>query len=368
MYFRFNRNLQVGYGISILMLVLIGLISYRTVHLLLDSNRAVEHSNLIIQKLEKTISVMKDAETGQRGYLLTGRQQFLEPYNGAYGQAGMLVNEVAQLTKGDVLQQRRMEDIRKILQKRLAILQLLINRYQQGIPVTVTDLDAGKLAMDALRKAINQAENTEQDLLAQKTSRLKRYAFLTPLFIVLAVLLGILISVLSYIRVIRDIREKDRLRGQLEVKEHETATFNEELTAANEELMAINEELLEAREEVDVLNRSLEAKVLLRTKELQESEEETQALNEEMIAINEELAAANEEYRATNEELSQARDQTAKNEKLFRAIARNIPGSVIMVISHDHRVLTLEGDLLRRNVMPIAGRYTNVYSTANILG
>jgi len=66
--------LQLGYVISILMLVIVGFTSYRTVQQLQDSNRAVAHSNLIMQQLEGTISVMKDAETGQRGYLLTNRK------------------------------------------------------------------------------------------------------------------------------------------------------------------------------------------------------------------------------------------------------------------------------------------------------
>jgi PAS domain S-box-containing protein len=348
MYRNFNRNLQIGYGISILMLVVVGFISYRTVHQMLDSNRAVEHSNLILQKLEKTISVMKDAETGQRGYLLTDRKQFLEPYNGAYREASELVNQTAALTRDNPVQQRNMMEIHRILHQRLTILQSLIELRQHGRAVTAADLDAGKAAMDALRQAINKAENDEQALLDQRIASLNRYTFLAPLFIVLAILLGVLISVVSYIKVIRDIKEKDRLQAELFLKEQETAAFNEELTAANEEIMATNEELIEAREEIFAINQSLEEKVHVRTKALLASEEETQALNEELTAINEELAAANEEYQATNEELLQARDQMEKSGHLFRAITRNIPGSLVMVIGPDHTVLTLEGDLLDR--------------------
>jgi PAS domain S-box-containing protein len=335
----FNRNLQLGYGISILMLVVVGFTSYRTVQQLLDSNRAVAHSNLIMQQLERTISVMKDAETGQRGYLLTNRKTFLEPYNGAYREANGLVSQVAQLTIDNPKQQQNIQVIRRILQQRLTILKSLIVQRQQGKAITANDLDAGKAAMDALRKAISKTEDDEQRLLDQRISRLNHYTVLAPLFIVLAILLGVLISVLSYIRVIRDIREKDRLQAELAEKERQTAAFNEELTATNEELT-------EAREELAVANESLEEKVALRTLALQESEEETQALNEELTAINEELAAANEEYQATNEELQQARDEMGKSEKLFRSIARNIPGSLVMVIGPDHQVLTLEGDLL----------------------
>jgi PAS domain S-box-containing protein len=362
MQLNFNRNLQIGYGISILMLIIVGFISYRTVHQLLDSNQSVSHSNLIIQKLEKTISVMKDAETGQRGFLLTNRKQFLEPYNGAYQQANELVNQAALLTKDNPVQQRNMMEIHRILQQRMTILQALIALRQQGKAVTATDLDAGKSAMDALRHAIDNAENDEQTLLDQRTALLNRYTFLAPLFIVLAILLGVLISVLSYIKVIRDIKEKDRLQAELFQKEQETAAINEELTAANEELTAaneeitaaneeltaINEELMEAQEEIMTLNQSLEEKVEARTKALQESDEKTQALNEELTAINEELASANEEYQATNEELLNARDQLEKSEHLFKSIARNIPGSLVMVVGRDHTVLTLEGDLLDR--------------------
>jgi PAS domain S-box-containing protein len=315
----FNRTLQIGYGISIFMLIIVGAISYRTVRQLLESNHAVEHSNLIIQKLEKAISVMKDAETGQRGYLLTGRTQFLEPYNGAYRQASSLVDEVALLTRDNALQQRSIRAIRTILLQRMTILQALIDLKRQGKPITAADLGAGKSAMDALRQAINQSENDEQVLLDQRISVLKRYASLTPLFIVLAILIGVLISVLSYVRVIRDIRTKDRLRAELELKEQETAAFNEELTAANEEIVAaneeltaINEELSEAREEIGVMNLSLEKKVENRTRALQASKEETQALNEELRTTNEELAAANEQYRAAIDELLHTREQSAK--------------------------------------------------------
>jgi PAS domain S-box-containing protein len=355
MHLNFNRNLQIGYGISILMLVVVGFISYRTVEQLLDSNRAVEHSNLILQKLGKTISVMKDAETGQRGYLLTNRKQFLEPYNGAYREANGLVSEVALLTKDNPVQQQNIREIHRILQQRLSILQSLIELRQQGKPVMPTDLDAGKSAMDALRQAINKTENDEQALLYQRIALLNHYTFLAPLIIALAILLGVLISVLSYIKVTRDIKEKDRLQFELFLKEQETVAFNqeltaanEEITAANEELVATNEELVEAQEEIVMLNQSLEEKVAGRTKALQESEKGTQALNEELTAINEELAAANAEHQVTNEELLRTRDQMEKSGNLFRAIARNIPGSLVMVIGPDHRVMMIEGDLLSR--------------------
>lgn len=348
---QFSRNLRWGYGFSLIILAGLGLWSYLAFSNLLSSNRAVRHSNEVIRKLEQTMSVMKDAETGQRGFLLTNRRQFLEPYNGAYRKAQELLTEATMLTSDNPEQQRNMQAIREVLTNRLNILKKVIDRRLKGDILAESDLDTGKLAMDALRKAIDKAENTEQKLLQLRENTLNSYVGWTPILLMGGVLLGLIITGLSYIRVVRDITEKERLRRGLEDQEAETAALNEELTAANEEitaaneeLTAINEELLEARDELQTLNDTLEGKVKERTAALAESEEETQALNEELTAINEELAAANEEYQATNENLLATRENLEKSERLFRSIAENIPGSLLMLFGPDYRVIALEGD------------------------
>jgi CHASE3 domain sensor protein len=47
------------------------------------ASRWVEHTHKVLLELETTLSVVKDAETGQRGYLLTGDKRYLEPYQAA---------------------------------------------------------------------------------------------------------------------------------------------------------------------------------------------------------------------------------------------------------------------------------------------
>lgn len=92
--------------------------------------------------------------------------------------------------------------------------------------------------------------------------------------------------------------------------------LDEELAATNEELAATNEELA--------------------------------ATNEEFAAANEELAAANEEMAAANEELVSTRNSLEQSEKLFRSIALNIPGSLIIVIDKNHRYVAIEGDIMEK--------------------
>lgn len=323
---RFIRNLRLGYGASILILLVVSLVSYLTLQNLLASNRLVEHSGQVMQKFDKVLSVMKDAETGQRGYLLSGNVSYLEPYNGAYQEALQLTGELTRLTADNTAQQRNIARIETILRQRLTILQQLVAKKQRGETIASTDLDAGKSAMDALRRAIARAERGEQDLLKKRTAQLDHYIALAPGLILLAALAAIGLTIYSYRSVIRDYREKEKLRRELEQNEEETQALNEELTAANEEITATNEEL--AR-----INETLEQRVAERTRALQDSEEETQALNEELVAINEELASTNEELRAANDELRAADERSAKLAAIVESsddaiIGKNLDGII----------------------------------------
>ena len=65
-----NRSLQYWFAISIFILVVISAVSYTIITNLLESRKLVDHSNEVILKLERVMSHVKDAETGQRGFLM----------------------------------------------------------------------------------------------------------------------------------------------------------------------------------------------------------------------------------------------------------------------------------------------------------
>ncbi len=102
-----------------------------------------------------------------------------------------------------------------------------------------------------------------------------------------------------------------------------TSTDIQDQKAASLDLAAINEELTAANEEFV-------------------------AMNEELASVNEELGSTNEELAAINEELQETQENLRRSEKLFRSIALNIPGSVIIVIDKTHRYVTIEGDIMEK--------------------
>ncbi len=292
---RLTRNLQLGFGLSLLLLIGISAASYVSIQNLFKSSDLVAHSNQVIQKLEYTISIMKDAETGQRGYLLTGNEEFLEPYEGSYKKAVGAVTDFQQLTIDNPQQQLNAVALKNMLLNRLNILAQMIDKKRAGKTITSDDLVAGKISMDALRKAINVAESDEDKLLQSRLSSLERFTSLTPIFLVFATLIAIAISVFAYFRVVNGIAERAKLYTELEIKERETAAANEELNALNEDLAAFNEELNAANEDIASANEELNA-----------SNEELIAAQESVHDLNEKLGASNEELSATVDELYQA--------------------------------------------------------------
>lgn len=307
------RNLQIGFGLSLLFLVCISVASFLSIQSLFKSSDLVDHSKLVVKNLETALSIMKDAETGQRGYLLTGNEVFLQPYNGSYQKALNTVDEFQRLTRDNPQQQTNGASVKAILIYRLNILQQLIDKKRAGNIITAADLLAGKSAMDALRAAISKAEIDEDYLLRRRVGQLDRFTSLTPIFLVIATLASIIISSFAYYRVMNGIAERTRLHAALEVKEQETAQVNEELASANEELNAANDELAAYNEELNAANEELASA----NEELNASNEQLMEAQDNVSELNEKLGASNEELSATVDELYQSRESLQSlNEEL----------------------------------------------------
>src|ERR1700712_331462 len=74
---------MAGYVLAVLAVVLISFFSYRALQSSADTSERVTRTITLLQQLQTLLSRIKDAETGQRGYLLTGAEQYLDPYTSA---------------------------------------------------------------------------------------------------------------------------------------------------------------------------------------------------------------------------------------------------------------------------------------------
>jgi PAS domain S-box-containing protein len=140
---------------------------------LLEANRWVTHTHQVIEGLEQVLSVLKDAETGQRGFILTGQQPYLELYNAATGQVKHDIDALTALTHDNAAQQERLEQVRKLTDAKLTELQETIQlRRKSGLETALPVIlsDRGKKIMDELRGVVAEMEAREQHLLEERNA------------------------------------------------------------------------------------------------------------------------------------------------------------------------------------------------------
>src|SRR6202022_275972 len=110
-----------------------GFVSYRNITGLMDKGRWVTHTHEVLNGVENLLSLMKDAETGQRGYIITGQQSYLEPFNQATGKIHQQVSELRRLTADNPNQQEAIAALEPLIVSKLSELRQTIDlRKRQG--------------------------------------------------------------------------------------------------------------------------------------------------------------------------------------------------------------------------------------------
>ena len=80
-----GRKISLGYVLAVVLTVTIGAISYTSIGRLNETAELVDHTYLVLGQLEKITAGLIDAETGQRGFLITHLENYLEPYKAIPG-------------------------------------------------------------------------------------------------------------------------------------------------------------------------------------------------------------------------------------------------------------------------------------------
>ena len=131
------------------------------------ANSAVEHTLLVRAETEALLSLLKDAETGQRGYVITGEQAYIEPYNAAVVQLPTRIESFRRLTADNTQQQQNIAMFENLANRRMAILRDgIAARQEYGFAeaAQVISNGEGKRVMDAARTLVAQMLSEEDRL------------------------------------------------------------------------------------------------------------------------------------------------------------------------------------------------------------
>ena len=150
------------------------------------------HTYIVLSQAQQMLSDMKDAETGERGYLLTGDETYLEPYLAVRDRFGVKLEQLRQATQDNPVQQQRLRLLISLTESEMAHLRAMIDVRRQGDIAGVTQAmisGKGKRSMDDFRAEMGRFIRTENELLAQRDANFSSSR---------ALLIGMMVAVIFF--------------------------------------------------------------------------------------------------------------------------------------------------------------------------
>jgi methyl-accepting chemotaxis protein len=240
------RRLIVSFGLAALTLVAIAVVSYRNTYRLIDNDALVAHTYQVQAELADLLSELKDAETGQRGYLLTGEDSYLAPYQSALPAIKGTFEDIRRLTAENPNQQRRLAALSPLIDARLASIKDGIDlRRTLGIEAAAKHVltGVGKNEMDQARAIVAEADHEEKDLLKQRSEEARSSADTTMAIILWGGLLGTLaVAAIGWFIASSLSRQIGSAVGMVQSSSSELqAAANQQATGAKEQASAMTE-------------------------------------------------------------------------------------------------------------------------------
>lgn len=168
-------RLWFSFGITFIFLLVIALIVHNQSKKISESERWVTHTYEVLAALEGVNSELKDTETGQRGYLLTSEEAYLEPYHSGLINVYARLQELEALIAENPQHQLRTAKIRILADNKLAELAETIQLHRLGKPeaaLALVKTNQGKHLMDEMRVVIEEIGVAEKILLEERQTLL----------------------------------------------------------------------------------------------------------------------------------------------------------------------------------------------------
>jgi CheY-like chemotaxis protein/signal transduction histidine kinase/CHASE3 domain sensor protein len=229
-----GRKILIGFIACALVLVGVAIFSFKNSEKFVASNTLVNHSNQVLYEFEQILVSTLNAETGVRGYVISGENNYLNYFLSANTIANEHLNKLRELTKDNPNQQKNIEELQKELKIRFDNLNTAValrkNSFEKAKEFVASG--EGKTIQDEIRKIIDRAQGIEYKLLAERKQASEDDAatFNSVFAILLLIILVILVAV--YYIISQNLKALKR-------SESETASKNWLLTGSTE----LNEKL-----------------------------------------------------------------------------------------------------------------------------
>lgn len=219
--FASNIFLKSIFVVSLFILIFISAINYRHTVVLSDSTKAMVHSHEVYLELEQLRSFIKDAEIGQRGFIITRDTVFLQPFSNARKKVNRSFKILKRLTIENDQQQQSLDSLLHLINQHFAFLDISLKLSSQAaVDKFLLDrtLLRSKKIMDKIRFQINQMIDLEMANLKERQKKYENEISFTPIFTLMLLLFSLLIFIFSYFRINQDLDILKKSNQELVIK------------------------------------------------------------------------------------------------------------------------------------------------------
>jgi len=276
-------------GIAVIVMLL-GVLTFDGITSTRDARKGVTDTHRVIEATQATLQDLTNAETGQRGFLLTSKERYLGPYHSALLALTADTAMLRRLTGDDAQQRAQLDTLSSRINSKLAELAETIRLKRSATPDSALALvlsDSGKNAMDDIRATLHALANRQEALLAERTAAAERHYLVVEATVVGGTIAAILIALLLNTLLTRFADTQADAARKLDAQNAELADANRLLGEQTVELELQNQQLQEQATELEMQSEEL-------TSSVEELQLQT-AMSEEARAIAEEATSRAEE-------------------------------------------------------------------------
>jgi signal transduction histidine kinase/CheY-like chemotaxis protein/CHASE3 domain sensor protein len=218
--FSFRQRVLLGFAASIILVFVVGILSFRSIKQLESDNEMVDHTQDVINTSDHLLQLMIDAETGMRGYGATANKVFLDPYNASLPKITSDIAKLNDLIKDNPVQVNRVDSIATSVNSQLAILKENVDtREVKGLEYMVQNhmFLNGKQNMDAIRGLKERLNRMETNLLDERRKSSEEASTTAIIIIVAGSLIFLIIIIVLFIFIQKTFEQQKQAEEEIRV-------------------------------------------------------------------------------------------------------------------------------------------------------
>jgi len=214
-----ERFLRILFGSALFVVLCMGGLAYKYIRDLSESFKMVQHTYEIHIELEKLTTLLKDAESGKRGFIISKDTTFLSPLLNNREELAETLKNVKTLTIDNPEQSANVVVLEKKIDESMAIFDLTLAMAKDSLAHTQEFRNAftrGRFTMNSIRNKVNEMTRHENELLKERRDESSESLSNAPLMVYYTLIISLVILLITYAQLSRSLKVLRNKNEQLE--------------------------------------------------------------------------------------------------------------------------------------------------------